>query len=439
MSTFSFPVRDLFITSAVASEVTAATFIASASAGEVAVLKHDGTAAATFGEDAYILGKDLNGRLKKSDVLKAGQVKKVTKVDPVAIVPAYASIPITAAAVTATAAKDVWEGLVRIQEFGSRSAYDEYPAPFNYVAVTGDTVDTVAEGLIKSLSFEFSRVEGKHDKYVNFKTGYKAVYTTEAAAEAAIGGLTDGDLVWVMENNKPWTVSKTSGTTFADDFTEKTSWTTELGNSTAEYLNANPWFHFVKLDGSDVTLYIIAKNQTTTDMKIQGYDINFRVGVQILDGTSFETDTTLTITNVGKVTSAGEGKNIRRLEVFTKGHTGDFYRGVGYPNNFDTTYDSVVTTNYYVVNVEFQKSMEDVNSVSGHPSQKVLQIACSTSGAATAVYNALAELVNHTLVLGDLPAIALGDLSDVTLTEPATGEVLGFDTDTWVNAVDALS
>lgn len=429
MSTFSFPVRDLIITSAVASETTAATFIASASAGEVAILNKDGQTAAAYGSDAYILSKDLNGRVKSSDTLIAGSIKKVTKVDPVTIVPAYASIPITAASVTATAAKDVWEGLIRIQEFGSRSAYDEYPAPFNYVAATGDTVDTVTEGLIKSLSFEFGRVEGKHDMYVNFKTGYKAVYKTEALAEAAIGALTDGDLVWVMENNKPWTVSKTAGTTFASDFTEKTDWSSELTAGTAEYLNANPWFHFIKLDGSDVTLYIIAKNQTTTDMKLEGYDINFRVGLRVLDGTSFEEDAIITVTNVGKVGSPGEGKNIRRLETFTKGHTGDFYRGMGYPNNFDATYDAVVTTNYYLVNVEFQKSMQDVNSLSGDPSQKVLQIACSTSGAATAVYNALNGLINK--------SIALGDLSDVTFGTLTTGEVVKYDTDHWENAADA--
>ena len=392
MSTFSSPVRDLIITSAVASETTAATFIASASAGEVAVLNKDGQAAATYGSDAYILSKDLNGRVKSSDTLIAGSIKKVTKVDPVTIVPAYASIPITAASVTATSAKDVWEGLVRIQEFGSRSAYDEYPAPFNYVAVSGDTVDTVTEGLIKSLSFEFGRVEGKHDMYVNFKTGYAKVYTTEAAALADKANRTNGDLVWVMQNGKPYAIADKTATTFATLATEKTDWSTQITAGTAEYLNANPWFDFVKLDGSDVTLYIIAKNQTMTDMKIEGYDINFKVGVQILDGTSFEADTTLSVTNVGKVGSPGEGKNIRRLENFTKGHTGDFYRGMGYPNNFDATYDSVVTTNYYVVNVEFQKSMQDVNSLSGDPSQKVLQIACSTSAAATAVYNALIAL-----------------------------------------------
>ena len=421
MSTFSFPVRDLIITSAVASETTAATFIASASAGEVAVLNKDGQTAAAYGSDAYILSKDLNGRVKSSDTLIAGSIKKVTKVDPVTIVPAYASIPITAASVTATAAKDVWEGLIRIQEFGSRSAYDEYPAPFNYVAATGDTVDTVTEGLIKSLSFEFGRVEGKHDMYVNFKTGYKAVYKTEALAEAAIGALTDGDLVWVMENNKPWTVSKTAGTTFASDFTEKTDWSSELTAGTAEYLNANPWFHFIKLDGSDVTLYIIAKNQTTTDMKLEGYDINFRVGLRVLDGTYFEEDAIITVTNVGRVGSPGEGKNIRRLETFTKGHTGDFYRGMGYPNNFDATYDSVVTTNYYVVNVEFQKSMQDVNSLSGDPSQKVLQIACSTSAAATAVYNALLALTVPTLdSLYDVATAGATDGQQLTYTASTT-------------------
>lgn len=422
MSTFSFPVRDLIITSAVASETTAATFIASASAGEVAILNKDGQTAAAYGSDAYILSKDLNGRVKSSDTLIAGSIKKVTKVDPVTIVPAYASIPITAASVTATAAKDVWEGLIRIQEFGSRSAYDEYPAPFNYVATTGDTVDTVAEGLIKSLSFEFGRVEGKHDMYVNFKTGYNKVFTTKAAVVTGKATLTDGTIIWVMEDNKAWIVADKTASTFATICTtEKTDWSTELGNGTAEYLNANPWFHFVKLDGSDVTLYIIAKNQPTTDMKLEGYDINFRVGLRVLDGTSFEEDAIITVTNVGKVGSPGEGKNIRRLETFTKGHTGDFYRGMGYPNNFDATYDAVVTTNYYLVNVEFQKSMQDVNSLSGDPSQKVLQIACSTSGAATAVYNALLALTVPTLdSLYDVATTGATDGQQLTYTASTT-------------------
>jgi len=61
MSTFSSPVRDLFVTTAVASEVTAATFITGASAGEVAILNKDGSAAATYGSDAYILWKEGNG------------------------------------------------------------------------------------------------------------------------------------------------------------------------------------------------------------------------------------------------------------------------------------------------------------------------------------------------------------------------------------------
>jgi len=397
MSTFNFPVRDLIITSAVATETTVATFIASASAGEVAVLKKDGSATAAKGEDAYVVSKDLNGRFKASDILLPGQIKKVTNIAPVTVVPAYASILITAAQVAATTPKDVWEGLIRIQEFGSRSALDEYLAPFTYVAVTGDTVNTVAEGLIKSLSFEFGRVEGKHDKYANFITGYDKIFATEAAVIAGKATLTNGKFIWVQETNKAFIVADKTALTFATiATTEKTDWTTELGlaTPTAEYLNANPWFNFVKVaSGADVILYIIAKNQTTTDMKMEGYDINFRVGLQILDGTSFENDATIAVTNVGKVSSPGEGKNVRRLETFTKGHTGDFYRGMGYPGNFDTTYDAVVTTNYYMVNVEFSKSVEDVNSLSGDPSQKVLQIACSTSAAATSVYNTLVALI----------------------------------------------
>lgn len=423
MSTFSFPARDLFIATGYASETTAATFIASASTNEVAVLKKDGQAAAAFGEDAYVIGKDSNGRLKTSDVLKAGQVKSVTKVNPVTIVPSYASWDVS---VTNVAAGDIYEGLVRISGYGSLSPYDEYPAPFNYVFASGDDVDDVAEGLIKSLSFEFSRVEGKNSTYVNFITGYDKVYTTKAAVVTDKANLTNGKFIWVMEDNKAWIVADKTASTFATICTtEKTDWSTELGNGTAEYLKGNPWFHFVKLDGATPKIYIIAKDQPTTDNKLQGYDIIYKVGLQILDAVDYTVNSTVTVTNVGKVSSPGDGKNIRRLEVFAKGHTGDFYRGMGYPNNFDATYDASITTNYYLVNVEFYQAVQDNTTVSGHPSQKLLQIACSTSGVADSVYAALNGLVDK--------AIYLNDLADVVTTGATDGQQLTYvdSTSTW--------
>lgn len=418
MSTFSFPARDLFIATGYASETTAATFIASASASEVAVLKKDGQAAAAYGEDAYVVAKDSNGRLKTSDVLKAGQIKSVTKVNPVTIVPSYASWDVS---VSGLAAGDIYEGLVRISGYGSLSPYDEYPAPFNYVFVSGDDVDDVAEGLIKSLSFEFSRVEGKNSTYVNFITGYNKVFTTKAAVVTGKATLTDNTIIWVMEDNKPYTVADKTQSTFATICTEKTDWSTELGNSTAEYLKGNPWFHFIKLDGATPKIYVIAKDQPTTDNKLQGYDIIYKVGLQILDAVDYTVNSTVTVTNVGKVSSPGDGKNIRRLEVFAKGHTGDFYRGMGYPNNFDATYDASITTNYYLVNVEFYQAVQDNTTVSGHPSQKLLQIACSTSGVADSVYAKLNGLLVPTLdYLADVATAGATDGQQLTYTASTT-------------------
>jgi len=391
MSGFSTPVRDLFITTAVASETTAATFIASASNGETAVLKKDGSAAAAKGEAAYVIGKDSNGRIKTSDTLLPGQIISVVNTAPVTVVPAYASFDVS---VTNVAAGDVYEGLVRIQEFGSRSVLDEYPAPFNYVFASGNTVDDVAEGLIKSLSFEFSRVEGKHDKYINNITGYDKVFTTEAAVIAGKATLTNGTFIWVIQNNKAYIVADKTAATFAlIATTEKTDWAVELAAGTAESLNANPWFHFIKLDGATPKIYIIAKDQPSTDNKMSGYDVNFKVGLRILDSVDFSENSTVTVTNTGKVSSPGAGKKVRALEVFAKGHTGDFYRGVGYPNNFDTTYDADKSVNYYMITVKFKQSMQDINSLSGDPAQKCLQIASSTSAAATTLYNALVALI----------------------------------------------
>jgi len=421
MSTFSTPVRDLFVTTAVASETTAATFIASASAGEVAVLKKDGSAVAAYGSDAYILWKEGNGRLRSSDTIKAGQIKSVTKSDPVTVVPAYSSFDVS---VTNVAAGDVYEGLVRIQNYGSQSVYDEYPAPFFHTFVASDDVDTVTEGLIKSLSFEFSKVEGASSKYVNFKTGYVAVYTTQAAAFDASAALGANDIVWIIETNKAYfSIDGNKNGTFALTFTEKTDWSAEIAATTAEYLNGNPWFHFIKLDGATPKIYIIAKNQAMSDMKFQGYDIVFKVGIRVLDSVDFSENSVITVTNVGKVNSPGEGKNLRRLENFTKGHTGDFYRGMGYPNNFEASYNVSTDVNYYVVNVEFFETIQDVNTLSGHPSQKLLQIACANVTAANAVY----------AVLSALATPSLDSLFNVTATGGNNGDQLTYTaaTDTW--------
>lgn len=394
MSTFSFPVRDLIVTSAVAAEVTVATFIASASNGEVAILKRDGSAASAAGTDAYIVSKDSNGQFKSSDVLKVKQIVSVTKTDPTTIVPAYASWDVS---VTNRVAGDIFEGTLRIQEFLSKSIYDEYIAPFYHVFATGDTVDTVTEGLIKSLSFEFSRVQngsGGNGQYVNFKTGYASVWTTEAAVIAGKAALTNGDIIFVIETGSAYTVlDKTAATFVLIAGTPKTDWSAEIAATTAEYLSDNPWFQFIKLDGATPKIYIIAKSQPTTDMKMQGYDPMFKVGIHVLDKTSGDNILDITVTNVGKAYSAGEGKFIRNLEIFTKGHTGDFYRGMGYPNNFDAVYEVSKTANYYVINVAFYADQKDVNTLSGHPSQKELQIVTTSSGAATTIYNALAALL----------------------------------------------
>lgn len=391
MSTFSRPVRDLFIATGAATETTVGTFISTTTNGKVTVLKKDGTGAAAAGSDAYIVAKDLNGRVKSSDVLKVKQIKYVTKSDPVTVLPAYSFFDVSIANVNAG---DIYEGLVRILNYGSQSAYDEYPAPFFHTFVAGDTVDTVAAGLIKSLSFQFSKAEGASSKYVNNITGYDKVFATKAAALAAKATLTNGTIIWIMEDNKAWIVADKTALTFATiATTEKTDWSAQITAGTAEYLNGNPWFYFVKAGGAVPRIYIIAKEQSMTNMKMQGYNVEFKVGLRLLDAVDFAENFSVAVTNVGRVSSPGEGKNIRRLENFTKGHTGDFYRGMAYPNNFETSYDSVVTTNYWVINVEFSQSEENVNSVSGDPSQKLLQIACADGTTATTLYNLLVALL----------------------------------------------
>ena len=387
MGTMSRPVKDLFVATGYATdETTAAAFLSGASTGEIAVFQLDGAAAPASGEGFYLLYKKSDGTIKASTKISDKQLSGVTltKTDPTTIVPAYSSWTVST---TGIAAGDVYNGFFRISNFGSRSVLDEYPQKFDYVFQSGDDYDDVAEGLIKSMSYNFSKVEGQQSQYVNFKTGYVAVYATEAAALAGKASLDNDDLIWVIQHNKPYTWADDTATTFATLATEKTDWSSELTAGTAEYLPDNPWFHFIKTDGTSPVITVTAKLQSGVDEKIHPYDIEFAIGLETLDYSNTYAGTAVTVTNVAKARSAGDGKDVRALEVFAAGHTGDFYRKGGWPNNFDASYVSSVTTNYYMVNINFKQ--KDKVFPAGLGDDIDIIVACSTSAVATSLYNAI--------------------------------------------------
>ena len=79
-----------------------------------------------------------------------------------------------------------------------------------------------------------------------------------------------------------------------------------------------------------------------------------------------------TVTNINPVNKVGNGKNIADLEYFCMGARGDYYRGMGYPNNIETEYLVDPTKEYDVLDIHYaytgsnessQKSEKDITFV----------------------------------------------------------------------------
>lgn len=300
MATFSQnQVKDIFVTSAVAAETTAKTFNASASALEVAVLKADGSAAPAAGEDFYFIQKHTDGSIKTSDTLLGGKVRYANLVNPkTAVLKSYA-ITVPAAAIVVG---DILQLTIVLDNWGSRSFEDQYFKYATYKVVTGDTVTTIAAGLVTSLTNNFSREPGT---LFTFSSNAGVITITEVAQDYVTGKKQGLPLEFVISN----------------DF----------------------------------------------------------AGTQVV---------------TQRVVDPGSGKNVRDLEYFYKGNVGDSYRGMGYPHNFEEWYDSVLTNQYYLVDIGYY--WDGLNHAV-QKSEKQILVACSDLTAANAIVDLLETATGLTI------------------------------------------
>lgn len=98
---------------------------------------------------------------------------------------------------------------------------------------------------------------------------------------------------------------------------------------------------------------------------------------------NFTTDPTI----VGNVSDPGHGTgyHIRNMEYYFLGNRADTFRGMGYPHNFEQVYDSVLTTDYYLIELGYYSEGRD----DPMKSKKQLTIACPDK---TAANKMIAEL-----------------------------------------------
>jgi hypothetical protein len=144
--------RDLVVFNGIASETTAATFVASASAGEGQILNQFG-AAITGKEKFCFYVKHLDGRVRKSDVIDPDKLTYYKKQAPVSEV-----LPSAVVTVGTATAGDLYEIVIRIWNDGSLSRDNVIFLNGSYQAVSGDTTTTIATALAAAVSASQTRM-----------------------------------------------------------------------------------------------------------------------------------------------------------------------------------------------------------------------------------------------------------------------------------------
>jgi len=356
-------VRDIIIASAEATESTAATFVSTASNLEARVLKVDGSNVPSTTEDFYVINKRSDGTIKRSDVIPYGNVNYLKKTAPVSEVYKATEITIPSGLAAGTVARLDFV----FYNWGSASFEDQYFKLAVYDVLTGDTTNTIANGLLKSLGYNFMREEPVQSTTTAISTyAYVTQYsgvddaTAEGNAVSGEGSLTLHDYVRVTGDtiDAIYEFTAAGGSVFANDFTK-------VADYSEFTIKDNPYFTFSKsmATGGAVSIKITAKAQ------------EFVLGTQVV---------------TEPVINPASGRHVADMEWFFRGNTGDFYRGMGYPNNFENVYDASVSTDYYILEIGFfyQGQNEAVQK-----SNKQLTIAVSDK---TAANNLLADIQTAT-------------------------------------------
>jgi len=174
--------RDLIVASAKATETTPATFVATASAGEIQLFTQFGGVANNAQVPFYFLYKHLDGRVRRSDMidpLKIISYKQVANVSPV--------LPSVTVTVATGVVGDLYECVVKIIGDGSLSTEDVVFLTGSFIAVDTNTTN-IATGLTASLNAAQTRMG---QTYFTI-TSSGAVITLQSIALPFVTGKKDG-------------------------------------------------------------------------------------------------------------------------------------------------------------------------------------------------------------------------------------------------------
>lgn len=125
--------------------------------------------------------------------------------------------------------------------------------------------------------------------------------------------------------------------------------------------------------------WILGKmSQDTVQYEVFPTTVQYQ-GDDVIWGTATKSNSTTVIQN---------GKTIADMEYFYMGERGDIYRGMGYPNNFDTTYLVNPSLEYNVIDIHYAYVGDNE---SAQKSEKDICIVIPRVGTTASVGNALAN------------------------------------------------
>lgn len=112
--------------------------------------------------------------------------------------------------------------------------------------------------------------------------------------------------------------------------------------------SSNPIFTFAKSgSGASAVLVVTEKEQPNFNKdKRTRKQTHFTANISGLS-------TAPSITYAGGYPGVGTSEQVQDMEFYLMGERGDFYRGAGYPHNFDQAYQAVAGTNYNLIEVSY--------------------------------------------------------------------------------------
>ena len=425
-------VRNFFVVNT-SEESTLPTIISTSNDIDGAVVSSDGQAAAA-GEDFMLALKNNRSEITLSDIINPSNVTYAKSVMFNDRVEQYFTITnITADVGTLYEVRLIFPG------YGSLSVENEYTISGFYKPSSTDGVEEIVDGLVKNLAYNsakeqpaasgsFDYVDASGDTiqlpanlFLDFQKSFSDGTAELSSLTVTTGATSDGD-VTVTLNGVGTTVAL-----FTDDIAGTAAQLSEAINAIEGYTASDNGVSLVSIvadlpeaqtdfafadvnsgaagtaatdtagaDGTSDNAQLTITENSAWLAKYYVTGKKDRLDISFVVQAKFETAPTID-SNVGNPGN-GTGYHVRNMEYYFLGNRGDSMRGLGYPNNFDAVYDSVLTKNYFLVELAyFSEGRYDAMK-----SKKQLTIACPSLEYANVLIGQLNTVLNGSITIAEL-------------------------------------